>query len=68
MAIAWSSTSQWSEPALLEKAVFGTGEAQVFAQGLALVFAAEEAAALYPGLSDDAMGFSLLGHPTILRC
>jgi hypothetical protein len=34
------------EASLLEKAVFGAGEAEVFAQGLAFVFAAEEVAAL----------------------
>src|ERR1700737_1388249 len=33
----------------VEKAVFGAGQAEVFAQGLAFVFAAEEAAALQFG-------------------
>src|SRR6266404_4428393 len=44
-----SSCGSWHPRAVAEEAVFGAGEAEVLAQGLAFVFAAEEVAALQFG-------------------
>ena len=46
LALGPAGTTIRSEPAGREETVFGAGEAEVFAQGAALIFAAEKAAAL----------------------